>query len=375
MRKSSGAGIVIKSYNLNSIETVRRLAPATTLFSVLAMYLAVMPVFGQWPERPITMVVMYGAGGGTDVVLRSLVAEMAAVTDWRINVINRPGAAGSVATKFVLNRPNDGYTLLGSSSFGKFARISGDGESRSWSDWYYMQAATNLASWAVRPDSPFKTFADVVAAAKADPGDITISTSGTGGLWHEMAASVALAADIELKFVPYNSGQTATLAGLNGEVDIAGGGVHEHMQFIDSGQLVSLQQTSISDIVTSGGNVMPTIVNYLPEIKNLLPPNGTYDIGIRRDTPLEIIRDVQRAFLTAVNSENFREIIAERNFVIDVLVGESADRRAALLEVVSADMFGALNIPGAKNADQLGLPSPEEFDQWWPPAGYEPLGF
>lgn len=354
---------------------MRRLAPATTLFSILAMYLAVMPVFGQWPERPITMVVMYGAGGGTDVVLRSLVAEMAAVTDWRINVINRPGAAGSVATKFVLNRPNDGYTLLGSSSFGKFARISGDGESRSWSDWYYMQAATNLASWAVRPDSPFKTFADVVAAAKANPGDITISTSGTGGLWHEMAASVALAADIELKFVPYNSGQTATLAGLNGEVDIAGGGVHEHMQFVDSGQLVSLQQTSISDIVTSRGNVMPTIVNYLPEIKNLLPPNGTYDIGIRRDTPLEIIRDVQRAFLTAVNSENFRKIIAERNFVIDVLVGEQADRRAALLEVVSADMFGTLGIPGAKNADQLGLPTPEAFDQWWPPAGYEPLRF
>ena len=319
------------------------------------------------------MVVMYGAGGGTDVVLRSLAAEMSAAMGWRINVINRPGAAGSAATNYVLNKRNDGYTLLGSSSFGKFARISGDGESRSWTDWYYLQAGTNLASWSVRPGSPYKTFADVVAAAKANPGEITISTSGTGGLWHEMAASVALAAGIELKYVPYNSGQSATLAGLNGEVDIAGGGVHEHMQFVDAGQLVTLQQTSAADIVTPGGNVLPSLVKFLPGIEDLLPPNGTYDIGIRRDTPIEIIRELQRAFLAAVSSQGFIEMIEQRNFVIDVLLGEDADRRAALLEVTSADTFEALNIPGAKTSEQLGLPDPEGFDAWWPPEGYEPL--
>jgi len=331
------------------------------------------PVAAQWPERPITLVVMYGAGGGTDVVLRTLAAEMSASMGWRINVINRPGAAGSLATRYVLNKRNDGYTLLGSSSFGKFARISGDGESRSWTDWYYLQAGTNLASWSVRPGSPYKTFADVVAAAKANPGEITISTSGTGGLWHEMAASVALAAGIELKYVPYSGGQSATLAGLNGEVDIAGGGVHEHMQFVDAGQLITLQQTSAADIVTPGGEVMPSLVNFIPEIEDLLPPNGTYDIGIRRDTPIELVRELQRAFLAAVDSQNVRDVFEQRNFVIDVLVGEQADRRAAQLEVISADTFETLNIPGARTADELDLPKPEDFDTWWPPEGYEPL--
>jgi len=331
------------------------------------------PVAAQWPERPITLVVMYGAGGGTDVVLRTLAAEMSASMGWRINVINRPGAAGSLATRYVLNKRNDGYTLLGSSSFGKFARISGDGESRSWTDWYYLQAGTNLASWSVRPGSPYKTFADVVAAAKANPGEITISTSGTGGLWHEMAASVALAAGIELKYVPYSGGQSATLAGLNGEVDIAGGGVHEHMQFVDAGQLITLQQTSAADIVTPGGEVMPSLVNFIPEIEDLLPPNGTYDIGIRRDTPIEIVRELQRAFLAAADSQHVRDVFEQRNFVIDVLVGEQADRRAAQLEVISADTFETLNIPGARTADELDLPKPEDFDTWWPPEGYEPL--
>lgn len=327
----------------------------------------------QWPERPITLVVMYAPGGGTDTVLRTLAAEMSNATGWRINVVNRPGAAGTLATNFVLNRPSDGYTLLGSSSFGKFARVSGDGESKSWRDWYFMQAATNLASWSVRPDSPYQTFADVVAAARANPGQITISTSGSGGLWHEMAASVAKAAGIELKYVPYGSGQAATLAGLNAEVDVAGGGVHEHIQFVDSGDLIPLQQTGATDIVTSSGKTMPSLANFLPEIRQQLPPNGTYDIGIRRDTPIEIIRQVQAAFVSAVQSDVFRAVAEQQRLFIDIRVGEAADRRAAEMEAITATMFQDLGIPGARTAAELGLPEAEDFDEWWPPEGYEPL--
>ena len=142
---------------------------------------------------------------------------------------------------------------------------------------------------------------------------------------------------------------------------------------LDALRLVSLQQTSAGDIITHGGEVMPTLVKYIPEIRDLLPPNGTYDIGIRRDMPIEIIREVQRAFLAAVDSQNFREMMEQRNFVVDVLTGEEADRRAALLEVISADTFGVLGIPGARSAEELGLPSPQAFDAWWPPEGYSPL--
>ncbi len=327
----------------------------------------------DWPERPITLVVMYAPGGGTDIVLRAVAAEMAAATGWRINVQNRPGAAGALATRYALNRPNDGYTLLGASSFNKYARIGGGGNSRSWTDWYYMQAAAALGSWAVRPDSPFKTFADVVAAAKSNPGQLTISTSGAGGQWHELAAVVAQSAGIELRYVPYGSGQQATLAGLNGEVDIAGGGVHEHIQFVDTGQLISLQQTGLTEIRTASGKVMPTLASMLPGVREQLPPNGTYNLGIRRDTPYEIIRQVEAAFSAAVRSDAFQRMVAQRYFVADLMVGDAADRRAAELETISAATFTRLKIPGARSAAELGLPDPEDFDRWWPPQGYEPL--
>ncbi len=250
--------------------TIRTLAGTVSL-TLLVFSGIVRP---DWPERPITLVVMYAPGGGTDIVLRAVAAEMAAATGWRINVQNRPGAAGALATRYALNKPNDGYTLLGASSFNKYARIGGGGNSRSWMDWYYMQAAAALGSWAVRPDSPFKTFADVVAAAKSNPGRLTISTSGAGGQWHELAAVVAHSAGIELRYVPYGSGQQATLAGLNGEVDIAGGGVHEHIQFVDTGQLISLQQSGLTEIRTASGKVMPTLASVLPGIREQLPPNG-----------------------------------------------------------------------------------------------------
>ncbi len=139
-----------------------------------------------WPERPITVVVMYGAGGGTDTIIRTLAAEMAKSTGWEINVINKPGAVGGVATRFVLNKPDDGYWWLGAANYNKFVRIMGHSDSKAWEDWQYFQAANSIASWSVRTGSPYKTFEDVIAAAKANPGRSAFrrrAPAGSGRNW------------------------------------------------------------------------------------------------------------------------------------------------------------------------------------------------
>ena len=348
---------------------------ALTGAAISAAVAATAPTSAQaaWPERPITAVVMYAPGGGTDTVLRALAAEMQKSMDAKINVINKPGAVGALATKFVLGKKSDGYTLLGAANYNKFARVKGGSTSASWKDWYYMQATTSLASWSVRPDSPFKSFEDIVKAAKAAPGKISISTSGSGGLWHELAALVAQAAGIELKYVPYKGGKPATLAGLNGETDIAGGGVHEHIQFVDTGKLRNIQQTGTSDITTDSGKVMRSIGNIMPGIKSSLPFSGIYNIGIKRDAPIEVIKALQKAFVAAVNSDSFKAVAKKRKLFIDLKLGADADRRAAQLESLTAATFAKLGIKGAKTAAELGLPTPADFDKWWPPKGYKPL--
>jgi tripartite-type tricarboxylate transporter receptor subunit TctC len=326
-----------------------------------------------WPERPITVVVMYGAGGGTDTIIRTLAAEMAKSTGWEINVINKPGAVGGVATRFMQNKPNDGYWWLGAANYNKFVRIMGHSDSKAWEDWQYFQAANSIASWSVRTGSPYQTFEDVIAAAKANPGKITISTSGTGGLWQELALIVSEAAGVKLKFVPYKGGKAATLAGLQGEVDIAGGGVHEHIEFIKAGKLRNLQQTGAKDLVVPGAGTLRSVGNMIPSLQPLLPLSGIYNIALKRDTPLDILNKIRPAFVDAVKSDAFQAIAKKKFFDVDIRSGAEADRRAAQVESVTAQTFwNAQKQIGkkVKSPDQLGLPDPANFDKWWPPQGY-----
>ncbi len=365
-------------------EAVRRgrLTPLTStpprrgsilLGMVMAVALALLPGIAkaEWPERPITVVVMYSAGGGTDTVLRILAAEMARNTGWTINVINKPGAVGGVATKFVLNKPSNGYTWLGAANYNKFVRVMGHSDSKAWKDWQYFQAANSVGSWSVRPDSPFKTFDDVVAAAKANPGKVTISTSGTGGLWQELAAIVAQAAGIELKYVPYKGGKPATLAGLQGETDIAGGGVHEHIEFLRAGKLRHIQQTSAKDIVDPKAGTLTSVGNLVPSLKSALPLGGIYNLALKRDVPVDVLKKIEKAFAAAVHSDAFKKIAKQKYFGIDFRTGAAADKRAAQVEAITAATFSKLAIPGAKSPSEIGLPDPADFDKWWPPAGYK----
>jgi tripartite-type tricarboxylate transporter receptor subunit TctC len=331
-----------------------------------------------YPEKPITVVVMFAAGGGTDTIMRKIADEMAKSKGWHVNVINKTGAVGAIATQYVFDQPSDGYTILGGSNFNKFVRVMGHigADHVPWQDWEFMQAAVSLASWSVRQDSPFQTFNDVVEAAKANPGKVSISTSGTGGLWHEVALIVTSFADIKLKFVPYDGGKPATLAGLQGEVDVAGGGVHEHIDLVRAGELRPLQQTGTEDIVLEDGKITwPTVGNFLPDIKPFLPIGGTYNFIVKRDTPPEVLKEIREAFVAAAQSDSFKQMMDSKFFKLDIVTGEDADKKAARLETVTADTFNKFKdqIPGdVKTAEELGLPTPADFDSWWPPEGYEP---
>ena len=332
----------------------------------------------SYPLRPITLVVMYSAGGGTDTVMRKLAEEMAKAKGWAVNVTNRPGAVGGVATQFVGAARPDGYTLLGGANYNRFVRVLGHAEFTPWEDWVAMKAANALASWSVRADSPFETMEDAIAAAKADPGSVSISTSGTGGVWHELALIVANMAGIDLKYVPYQGGKPATLAGLQGETDIAGGGLHEHIDLIRAGEMRNLTHTGLEDITLDDGKVLRSIASIIPESRSLLPVGATYNFMMRRDLSPEILQELADGFRAAANSEGFKEMVKTSFFQLDVKVGEEADREAALMETVTTDIFNRFKDQiGAdvKSAAELGLPEPKDFDTWWPPEGYKPAPF
>lgn len=328
-----------------------------------------------YPSRPINLVVMYSAGGGTDTIMRKLAEEMAAAQGWKINVLNKPGAVGGVATQYVGSQRPDGYTILGGANYNRFVRVLGHAEFTPWEDWVPMKAGNALASWSVRKDSPYQTMQDMIDDAKANPGKVSISTSGTGGVWHELALIVANIAGIELKYVPYKGGKPATLAGLQGETDIAGGGVHEHVDLVRAGELRNLCQTSLNDITLENGTVMPSIATILPESRKILPVGATYNFLVPRDIPADVLQQIADGFRAAASSDGFQEMLSKKYFESDIKIGEAADREGALMETITVDIFNKFQDQiGAKvkTADELGLPKPEDFESWWPPQGYTP---
>jgi tripartite-type tricarboxylate transporter receptor subunit TctC len=158
-------------------------------------------------------------------------------------------------------------------------------------------------------------------------------------------------------------------------VDITGGGVHEHIEFIRAGKLRNLQQTGSKDLEVPGVGTLRSIGNMLPQLKPLLPVGGIYNLAFKRNTPIEILETIKKAFTAAAHSDAFAKIAKKKYFQIDVRTGEAADRRAAQVEAVTAHTFWNVRDQigkKVKSPEELGLPTPEDFDKWWPPKGYKP---
>ena len=323
------------------------------------------------PKRPIQAVIQFGAGGGTDTVTRTLLKAMEPILGQRISAINMTGALGSIATKHVAGKPADGHTWLGAGGFLDYPRIQGIDNHLSWKDFQFFQSATSLASWATHPDSSFKTFQDVIDYAKANPGKLRVSTDGVGGLWHEAIAIVAFMAGFKFTNVPFDGGAPATLAALQKEVDIAGSGLHEQIQFVKSGKLRHLATFTAKPVKVDAKTSLEPISKYVPSAGASAPFGGMYNIGLRRNTPTHILKTIESAVAQAVASDSFQKMLKDRFMQETVVSGEAIDKKAALLETQRASLFNQLGL-AKKTAQDLGLPKPNDFDKWWPPQGYKP---
>lgn len=323
------------------------------------------------PDRPIHVYIQFSAGGGTDTVIRTLLKAMEPILGTRINATNMTGALGSVANQHVMSQPADGYSWLGAGGFLDYPRIQGISDLVAWRDFQFYQAATSLASWATHPDSRFKTFQDVIDYAKANPGKLKVSTDGVGGLWHEAMSLIALKAGFEFTTVPFDGGAPATLAALQQEVDIAGSGLHEQIQFVRAGKLRHLATFTDEPVQIDDKTSLEPVTKYVPSAAANAPFGGMYNLALRRDTSPHILKTVEVAVAQAVASESFQKMLQQRFIQATVVAGAEIDEKTARLETERVALFETLG-QAKKNAAELGLPSPDGFDGWWPPQGYSP---
>ncbi len=323
------------------------------------------------PTRPIRLVIQFAAGGGTDMNLRTLAKGMEEVIGQQIICSNMTGAVGSIAANYVYEQPSDGYTWLGASDFSRYFRILDVNKTAAWRDWQYFQASVSIASWSVLPNSPIKSFEDLMRIAKEKPESIRVSTDGKGGLWAEAISIVADAGGFTFKNIPYDGGAPATMAALQGDVDVAGSGLHEQVEFLKAGKLRNLAVFSDTDVDVAGVGVLKSITRIVPSTKSSAPFGGMYNLAFKRDTPKPILMTVKKALQHAIGMPAYQDLLKNRYFKQQFVYGAEVDKKAARLEAGSAALYQRMGI-AKKSPEELGLPKPGDFEKWWPPKDYKP---
>lgn len=182
----------------------------------------------SWPAKPIRLVVPFPAGGGTDIIARDLAQRITESTKWTFVIDNKPGSGGNIGLDNVAKSAPDGYSLvLGQTSNlsinpSLYAKLPYD-PAKDLAP-ISMVASSPLAL-VVATDSPFRTLADVVAAARAKPGSINFATSGNGTVAHLATEMLQKEAGVQLVHVPYKG----AAQGIN---DVIGGQVHLYVSSI-----------------------------------------------------------------------------------------------------------------------------------------------
>jgi tripartite-type tricarboxylate transporter receptor subunit TctC len=268
---------------------------------------------GEYPSRPITMIVPWGAGGGTDAVARTIASLMERELGVPVNVVTRTGGSGVVGHQAIASAPPDGYT------FGIITVEITMMHHMGLTDLTYEGLTplglvnADAAAIQVRADSPYGTLDELMQAIRTSPPR-TFQASGTaqGGIWHVALYAMLDEADIpptNVAWIPSNSAAEGLLDLMSGGVDMVAASHPESRALIDAGRVRSL---AILDEAPSA--LYPDVPTGRDEI------GATSMIGVWRGfaappgLPEEIERRLETALKSAYDSEEFREFMTSRGF-------------------------------------------------------------
>nr|WP_255591438.1 MULTISPECIES: tripartite tricarboxylate transporter substrate binding protein [unclassified Acidovorax] len=213
------------------------------------------PAFAQsWPSKPIRLVVPFPPGGGTDAIARELAGRITVNTKWAFVIDNKPGSGGNIGVDFTAKAPADGYTFV----IGQTSNLAINPTLYSKLPYDPAKDLTPIVKIGSAPlaivvsaGSPYQSLADVMAAAKAQPGLISFATSGNGTVAHLTGELLQKEAGVKFTHVPYKGAA-------QGLTDVIGGSVHLYLSSvptlisqIKNGKLRALAVTSerrVSDL-------------------------------------------------------------------------------------------------------------------------------
>jgi tripartite-type tricarboxylate transporter receptor subunit TctC len=280
-----------------------------TAVTAVAMFISVGMASAQpaFPLKPVHIFVPYAAGGGVDILARTLGDVVSRQWGQTVVVENRPGAGGVVASQALVASPPDGYTLIVVASghatnpflypkipydtFKDFTPIS------------LLASSPNILL--VRADSPFKTLSDMIAQARAKPGSLSFGHAGTGTSTHLAGELLKNLARVDLNAIPYKGGAPSINDLMGGQIPMSFNNGPESVGQLQAGTLRALAVTTASRaaLLPDVPSMAEAVPGYDTEVWwGLLGPAGM---------PPELIAKLSHDFVAALNTEPVKERLAK----------------------------------------------------------------
>jgi tripartite-type tricarboxylate transporter receptor subunit TctC len=260
-----------------------------------------------YPNKPLRLVIGFAPGGAADLVARSMSEAFSKALGQPVVVENKPGNGSSIAAELVAKSPPDGYTLLIASpssisvnpslmpSLGYSAKdLTG-----------VTKMTTSPLVLAVNPATGIHSVADLIAAAKKDPGKLNCATSGNGSAPHLGAALFAMLTQTEMTLVPYKGGAPAIQSVLAGDTQVTFGTSPTVLPQASGGRLRA--------IAVSTRERSP-LVPELPGMREAGLPDYNlefwYGMFVPAGTPTAIVKKIYDATITAMQHPSVKAVLA-----------------------------------------------------------------
>ena len=271
-----------------------------------ACVLTATPALSQdYPTKPIRIVVSFGPGGGADIVGRILGQSLQEKLGQPVIIENKPGAAGTIGNELVARAEKDGYTLGVMTAGQIIAAVMNKSLRYDTATAFEPIAMVATASLIIvtRPDFPASNAKELIAAAKANPGKISVASPGFGATQHMSAELFRQTAGIEMLHVPFRTSPEAITAVLGKQVDVLFDTILAVLGQIQSGQLKA--------IAVTGKDRFPIVADVPPAIESGLLPgydvNTWYGVFAPRGIPPEIVAKLNKALTDSIKEDAVRE--------------------------------------------------------------------
>lgn len=307
---------------------------------VLVCVFAGVSVAGDYPEKPIKLVVCYSPGGATDFQARIVTMRAQVYLGQPIVIINKPGGGGMVGWNwFVTSASKDGYELVAYNIPHFIAQSIVYPDKAK----YNIRNMEPIANWGADPavlvvpkNSPFNSVKDLVEYAKKNPGKVTFSGAGLYVGHHIALLQLEKATGIKTKYIPYKGGVPALLAVISGEVMAGFNNTSDAYRSRDRIKILAVADLKRNSFIPD----VPTFKELGYDVDDA--SNNRRGIAAPKGTPPEIVNKLEEAFLKMFNDKKVAKRMDQTGCGMKVLSREETKREWERTEATLKELLKEL---------------------------------